>query len=305
MKIRQLLTFFNLLKNVRPVFSIYGILITWLSCFLLLVSCTNEQRSKNLKEEAIALQKKDLKQNIRAKDLPHMVYIEGGSFMMGNNNENEEKPVHKVIINDFYMSKYEVTQRQWKLLMGENPSRFKACDNCPVEQVSWHQVQEFIKKMNAKTGDTYRLPTEAEWEYAARGGKKSKGYKYAGSNNIDEVAWYLRNSGDRKLVGESPQDNLKANNCKTHPVGEKLPNELGLYDMSGNVDEWCSDWYRSDYYSNSAINNPKGPNKSNDRVFRGGCWRGSAYRCRSTCRISFTPESQAYYLGFRVVKVIN
>ena len=159
-----------------------------------------------------------------------MVFVKGGTFMMGATPEqgsdagDGEKPVHSVTVSDFYIGKYEVTQAQWKAVMGKNPSHYKG-ENRPVERVSWYDIQKFIEKLNAKTGKRYRLPTEAEWEYAARGGNQSKGYKYSGSNDIGSVAWYTNNSGDR-----------------THPVGQKQPNELGLYDMTGNVWEWCSDW---------------------------------------------------------------
>lgn len=167
--------------------------------------------------------------------------------------------------------------------MGNNPSNFSDCDNCPVEQVSWEEAQEFIRKLNRMTGKNYRLPTEAEWEYAARGGSKSHGYKYSGSNSIGDVAWYEGNSGD-----------------KTHPVGQKQPNELGLYDMSGNVFEWCSDRYGG--YSSSAQNNPKGPsNGSSLRVCRGGGWYFSSRYCRVSYRLSRYPGDCSYSLGFRVV----
>ena len=181
------------------------------------------------------------------------------------------------------MGKYEVTQAQWKAVMGSNPSRFKG-DNLPVENVSWDDVQAFIRKLNQLTGKRYRLPTEAEWEYAARGGNKSRGYKYAGGNNIDEVAWYDGNSGER-----------------THPVGKKRPNELGLYDMSGNVWEWCSDWYDEDYYGNSPQNNPQGPASGSSRVFRGGSWLNYAILCRSASRYYSTPDSRYGLIGFRLV----
>jgi len=152
-----------------------------------------------------------------------MVFVEGGTFMMGATSEQEsdafdwEKPAHRVTLSDFYIGKYEVTQAQWKAVMGSNPSYFKG-DNLPVERVSWGDCQEFIRKLNERTGLTFRLPTEAEWDYAARGGNRSRGYKYSGSDDPDEVAWYWDNSG-----------------IKTHPVGQKRANELGLYDMSGNV----------------------------------------------------------------------
>ncbi len=218
-----------------------------------------------------------------------MVPVEGGTFTMGCTNEqgddcwDDEKPAHSVTLSGFYMGKYEVTQAQWKAVMGSNPSRFKG-DNLPVEQVSWYDCQDFIRKLNQLTGEKFRLPTEAEWEYAARGGNKSRGYKYAGGNNIDEVAWYDGNSGER-----------------THPVGKKRPNELGLYDMSGNVWEWCSDWYDEDYYGNSPQNNPQGPASGSSRVFRGGSWDYLAILCRSAFRYYLTPGYRNDLMGFRLV----
>jgi formylglycine-generating enzyme required for sulfatase activity len=165
--------------------------------------------------------------------------------------------------------------------MGSNPSWFKG-DNLPVEDVSWDYVQEFIKKLNAKTGKTYRLPTEAEWEYAARGGNKSKGYKYSGSDKIEDVAWYAGNPG-----------------YKTHPVGTKKPNELGIYDMSGNVSEWCQDWLGS--YSIFPQKNPQGPSSGTYRVIRGGSWCDYEYYCRSANREQDRPVEWSYNLGFRLV----
>ncbi|MBO7279514.1 MAG: formylglycine-generating enzyme family protein [Bacteroidales bacterium] len=217
-----------------------------------------------------------------------MVFVEGGTFQMGATSEqgsdvqDDEKPVHSVTLSDFYMGKYEVTQEQWKVVMGSNPSYFTGDDNLPVEQVSWEDVQEFIQKLNAKTGKTYRLPTEAEWEYAARGGNQSQGYKYAGSNTFEEVAWYEDNSGG-----------------KTHPVGQKQPNELGLYDMSGNVEEWCQDWYES--YDSSAQTNPTGPSSGLGRVLRGSGWSSLARYCRVACRNAYNPSDGGYDLGFRLV----
>lgn len=174
-----------------------------------------------------------------------MVWVEGGTFRMGATSEQGsdawggEKPVHSVTLSGYYIGKTEVTQALWKAVMGSNPSEFKG-DNLPVEQVSWDDCQEFIRKLNSLTGQHFRLPTEAEWEFACRGGNNSCGYKYSGSNDIDNVAWYFDNSGH-----------------KTHPVGTKAQNELGIYDMSGNVWEWCSDWYGN--YSSGAQTNPKGP----------------------------------------------
>jgi formylglycine-generating enzyme required for sulfatase activity len=218
-----------------------------------------------------------------------MVAVKGGTFKMGctsgqSDCDDDEKPVHSVTVDDFYIGKYEVTQAQWKAIMGSNPSHFDDCgSNCPVKKVSWKKVQEFIKKLNQKTGKNYRLPTEAEWEYAARGGSKSKGYKYAGSNSIGTVAWYNDNSGS-----------------ETHPVGQKQPNELGLYDMSGNVYEWCSDWYGD--YSSSSQTNPKGPSSGSNRVLRGGSWYYNARYCRVASRDSRIPNFSDYNrFGFRLV----
>jgi formylglycine-generating enzyme required for sulfatase activity len=219
-----------------------------------------------------------------------MVFVKGGTFEMGCTSEqsdcdDDEKPVHSVTVDDFYIGKYEVTQAQWKAIMGSNPSHFDDCgSNCPVENVSWNDVQEFIEKLNQKTGKNYRLPTEAEWEYAARGGGKSKGYKYAGSNSIGTVAWYDDNSGS-----------------ETHPVGQKQANELGIYDMSGNVWEWCSDWYDSDYYSSSPRNNPAGPSSGSRRVLRGGSWGSRGRICRVANRNNLSPGSSYSNSGFRLV----
>lgn len=222
-----------------------------------------------------------------------LIKVEGGCFDMGCTSEqsncgDDEKPVHEVCVDDFYMSKTEVTQKQWREVMGNNPSSFDGCDNCPVERVSWNYVQKFIKKLNQKTNGNYRLPTESEWEYAARGGKKSRGYKYGGSNSIDRVAWYDGNSGS-----------------KTHPVGTKQPNELGLYDMSGNVWEWCSDWYDSDYYGNSRRDNPQGPSSGSPRVGRGGSWRNRARYCRVAYRFLHSPDDSYFYLGFRLSRSVK
>ena len=217
-----------------------------------------------------------------------MNLVEGGTFLMGgqdNEVQEDENPAHNVTLNTFYIGKYPVTQAQWRAVMNTNPSHFKG-DNLPVEQVSWEDAVEFCHRLSKLTGKTYRLPTEAEWEYAARGGQQSKGYKYAGSNNIDTVAWYDKNSGST-----------------THPVGQKNPNELGLYDMSGNVWEWCNDWYAADYYKNSPANNPTGPTSGTSRVLRGGSWRSYAQRCRSAYRDNFTPSIRDRNRGFRLVCV--
>ena len=214
-------------------------------------------------------------------DFIEMVYVQGGTFQMGSNEYIMEKPIHSVTVSDFYIGKYEVTQKQWRDIMGTNPSDFNNCDNCPVEQVSWNDVQDFIEKLNAKTGKNYRLPTEAEWEYAARGGQS---YKYAGSDNIGSVAWNEYNSG-----------------WKIHPVGQKSPNGYGLYDMSGNVWEWCSDWYDSDYYENSPQYNPKGASSGSSRVLRGGSFGSEPADCSVASRYSNTPTNRFINFGFRLV----
>ena len=207
--------------------------------------------------------------------------------MMGANSgdsgaDNDEKPSHSVTLSGYRIGKYEVTQREWLAVMGSNPSWFKG-DNLPVEKVSWNDCQAFVQKLNNMTGLSFRLPTEAEWEFAARGGNRSIGYKYSGGDNIGSVAWYDGNSGST-----------------THPVGQKQGNELGLYDMSGNVWEWCSDWYDSSYYSSSPSTNPKGPSSDSSRVRRGGSWDGDARNCRVSNRYSSFPAGTNPSLGLRL-----
>ena len=216
-----------------------------------------------------------------------MVFVAGGTFLMGATSEQlsdafkDEQPVHQVTLDGFYICKYQVTQALWKEVMGSNPSYWKG-DNLPVESVSWDDCQDFIRKLNALTGKKFRLPTETEWEFAARGGNNSRGYKYAGSNNIGDVAWYTDNSGS-----------------KTHVVGTKSPNELGLYDMSGNVWEWCQDWYGC--YSSASQTNPIGASSGSGRVLRGGSWLYFARYCRSSLRISDSPGSRRSRNGLRLV----
>lgn len=216
-----------------------------------------------------------------------MIPVEGGTFTMGATPEqggdafDNEKPAHKVTLSSYAIGKYEVTQALWTAVMGSNPSKFKG-DELPVEQVSWNDCQEFIKKLNSLTGNNFRLPTEAEWEFAARGGRKSKGYKYSGSNNLDEVAWYDDNSDDM-----------------THAVGTKRPNELGIYDMSGNVWEWCNDWWQ-DKYMPSAVTDPTGPTSGRSRVLRGGSWGSDAGYCRVSGRDRDAPARRNYFLGLRL-----
>ena len=211
-----------------------------------------------------------------------MIKVEGGTFQMGSENGHEdEQPIHSVTLSDYYIGETEVTQEVWQAVMDSNPSYSKG-DNLPVETVSWNDCQEFISKLNQKTGRRFALPTEAQWEFAARGGNKSQGYEYSGSNNIDDVAWYKDNSSSQ-----------------THPVGTKMANELGLYDMTGNVWEWCSDWYGS--YSSSSQTDPTGPETGSGRVNRGGFWGGYASYCRSTVRYCNGPGSPGGNLGLRLV----
>ncbi len=233
-----------------------------------------------------------------------MVFVEGGTFTMGATSEQgddayeHEYPTHRVTLSDYYIGETEVTQALWQAVMGSNPSYFKG-DNLPVEQVSYDDVKTFITKLNQKTGKTFRLPTEAEWEYAARGGKKSKGYKYAGSNNIDDVAWYYENSGNKRLNDDTWNvDKVDNNHCRTHPVKTKRPNELGIYDMSGNVWEWCSDNYGA--YSSSSQTNPTGPSSGSCRVYRGGSWLNDARGCRASDRYGDDLSYLLSNLGFRL-----
>lgn len=222
----------------------------------------------------------------------NMVYVEGGTFMMGTNYDDndyfeikaDETPAHEVTLSSYYICKYEVTQELWQAVMGDNPSKFKGA-RLPVEHMRWEVCQEFITRLNSLTGETYRLPTEAEWEFAARGGNKSKGFKFAGSNTLSEVAWYDDNSGN-----------------KTHNVGTKKPNELGLYDMSGNAREWCNDLYGETYYNHSkGAVNPQGPSRGALHVYRGGDYFLPSKYSRVTNR-NYQMISEGYGLGLRLAK---
>jgi formylglycine-generating enzyme required for sulfatase activity len=211
---------------------------------------------------------------------------------------DDEKPAHKVKVSDFYIGRYEVTQKEWVATMGDNPSYFKDCDNCPVEQVSWDDVQLYIQKLNKKTGKNYRLPTEAEWEYAARQGGE-KVLMGNGKNKADPSEINFNGSDSYKksysVVGEY--------RVKTIPVGSlQSPNKLGLHDMSGNVYEWCSDWYGSDYYKNSSATNPQGPASGSARVLRGGSWSSYPQDCRVANRLYYTPDGRYYRVGFRLAR---
>ena len=230
-----------------------------------------------------------------------MVSVEGGTFQMGSTDgESDEQPVHQVKLSSFHIGQTEVTQELWEAVMGSNPSYFKG-DKLPVESVSWYDCQTFIKRLNNLTGQRFRLPTEAEWEYAARGGNRSKGYLYSGSDNLNDVAWYWQNSGVVWLSG-TDEDlfyvEIDDNNCRPHEVATKAPNELGIYDMSGNVWEWCQDWY--DKYRSGAQTNPTGPSSGSYRVIRGGSWSSGAAGCRCASRDSYTPTPAGNNLGFRL-----
>ena len=211
--------------------------------------------------------------------------------MMGKAYSDDEnlKPVHQVTLSNYRIAETEVTQLLWEAVMGNNPSRFKGQPYRPVEQVSWNDCQEFIAKLNELTGRKFRLPTEAEWEYAARGGEAQSGYIYSGSNNINDVAWFYDNS---YAVG------VDHYNYGTHSVLCKSGNALGLYDMSGNVWEWCQDWYGN--YSSDAQTNPTGPATGFYRVSRGGSWCNSAKYCEVTARNYGAPSYKEYYLGLRL-----
>lgn len=227
-----------------------------------------------------------------------MVFVKGGNFYQGCDDRkysaeefDNERPIHRVSVSSYYIGKYEVTLGQWRYIMGVNPPAYngseyenKACDECPVVKVSYDDILEFIKRLNAKyPGKNYRLPTETEWEYAARGGQHTENYKYAGSNKAGEVAWYGKENGT------------------THKVGLKKPNELGIYDLTGNVAEWCSDWYDKSYYEKT-INalDPKGPEKGDKKILRGGCYMDDDVICRNTYRSRVPTNTSKWYIGFRL-----
>ena len=228
-----------------------------------------------------------------------MIWVEGGDFLMGCTSEqgncgSDEQNVRRVTVDGFYIGMLEVTQSQWEKVVGTSISQQRnkrgsdyalegVGPDYPMYYVSWDEAMEFCRLLSNKTGRTYTLPTEAQWEYAARGGNKNEGAKYAGSNMIDAVAWYTDNSGSN-----------------THIVGSKRANALGIYDMSGNVWEWCKDWYASSYVSYDT-NNPVGPSSGSSRVVRGGSWYSSASNCRVADRGSYSPGDRYSNLGFRVV----
>ena len=217
-----------------------------------------------------------------------MIRVKGGTFTMGATDEqgndagSNESPTHQVTLSDYFMGQTEVTQELWQAVMGDNPSSDNSDGKYPVNRVSWNKVQDFITQLNNLTGMSFRLPTEAEWEFAARGGNMSKGFKHAGSNDIDEVAWYGNNSSG-----------------KLHVVGLKKPNELGMYDMNGNVWEWTQDWYGT--YSSESQTNPTGPSSGSSKVHRGGCWNNNSQYSRvSGVRHTYPPTVGGTGEGFRL-----
>jgi formylglycine-generating enzyme required for sulfatase activity len=241
-------------------------------------------------EQQQAFRKELEKQGITINE-PKMIFVEGGTFWMGSTEEqgddcfDDKRLFSKVTLKGFKIGKYPVTQAQWVRIMGSNPAANAQGGDYPVENVSWYEAQEFCERLNVATGGNYRLPTEAEWRYAARGGNKSQQKKYSGANDfkeLKEVTWRMRNS-DRH----------------THPVGKKEPNELGLYDMSGNVWEWCSNWY-SDYPA-TPQENPQGPLQDSIRVLLGGSWVGDAKNCRVSNRDDIAPGFRSICVGFRLV----
>ena len=215
-----------------------------------------------------------------------MVFVKGADFQMGSAiGKSDEKPIHTITLNDFYICKYEMTQALWQQIMGNQNQLKNYCALCPVYDVTIENIQSFLTKLNELTGKKFRLPTEAEWEYAACGGNISNRYKYSGSNNLEEVAWYAPNG-----------------NMETHPVGQKKSNELGLYDMSGNVWEICSDWYDKSYYKISPTNNPNNNIPSKYHVVRGGSWRSEEQRCQTHARNKDVRDHHISNGGFRLVR---
>lgn len=223
-----------------------------------------------------------------------LLLVKGGCFQMGSNDEykTDHHPVHEVCVSDYYLGEFEVTQEQWLKVIEKNPSYFNQCGSrCPVEKVSWHDTQDFIKQLNGMSGKNYRLPTEAEWEYAARGGGQSGTWSWSGTNDetaLIDYAWYQENSEG-----------------KTHPVGLKKPNGLGLYDMSGNVYEWCQDWYGDSNYQESPRNDPQGPPEGMYRVLRGGSRSSPEFDLRTYARGRNEPEAPSASNGFRLLLPIR
>ena len=279
---------------------------------VLFVICLLTFWTRGFAQNSITDSKSQSKETITVKGVSFtMRHVEGGTFTMGATPEQgdetetseNERPAHRVTLSSFYICTTEVTQELWMAVMGNNPSYFKGNPQCPVEMVSWSDCQEFINKLNLITGKSFRLPTEAEWEYAARGGNLSKGYKYAGSNYINAIAWFRRNSGDVFLYDypnkEIEYQEYKKNNCRTHPVGVLPSNELGLFDMTGNVEEWCQGHFYK--YTSSPQTNPNGLNEDNQYYpHRGGCWNYGEKICNVSNRTFHKGFYSDYTIGLRL-----
>ena len=249
------------MKNTRPIMTIVLIVIIFISC--------NPPSPSNT--------------------IPEMKFVEGGVGIFGSEDEDadsDEMPIREKEVKSFYISTFEVTQAQWAYIMNTHPSYFRG-DERPVECVSWFEVQEYIKKLNKLTGEKFRLPTELEWEYAARGGKYQKKYKYSGSKNCSWIAWW------------------KGNSIRTSIVGEKMPNRLGLYDMTGNVHEWCANEYDSLLYSRENMNITINDNPSCEVVFKGGDWQSKKKYLRISNRNHIAPNVRNYGIGFRLAKDVE
>jgi formylglycine-generating enzyme required for sulfatase activity len=234
----------------------------------------------------------------------NMACVEGGTFVMGcfegqGDCWETEKPAHVVLVKNFYISKYEVTQKQWRQIMGTSPSFFKNCDDCPVEQVTWNEIQEFIKKLNAKTGKNYRLPTEAEWEFAAREGGKNITYANGKNTANDSEMNFNVGAALKNQTTPSPAA-VHEFRQRTAPVGKSTPNKLGIYDMSGNVWEWCSDNYST--YTTTEIEQSKEAESNTSKVMRGGSWKNAAPFCRTTSRNKEQPNKGNMLVGFRLAR---
>ncbi|MCI5223214.1 MAG: formylglycine-generating enzyme family protein [Candidatus Electrothrix sp. AR4] len=235
-----------------------------------------------------------MKENNRTVTLPSgpiidLVYVQGGVFAMGGDapeSSDREKPVHQVELSDFFIGKYPVTQEVWQAVMGDNPSRFKG-EKRPVERISWEDIQKFFTRLNQQTGENFRLPTEAEWEYAARGGRYSQGCNLSGGDLLKQVGWYREST-----------------NSETQDVGQLLANELGIHDISGNVWEWCQDWFADEYYTEchqrGIVTNPQGPDVGTHRVFRGGGYFRYPLYCRLVSRNDYSPKLRSVFIGFRL-----
>ena len=231
-----------------------------------------------------------------------MITVEGGTFTMGATDEqdtpyHDEFPCHHVTLDTYAIGETEVTQGLWTAVMGRNPSEHIGKD-LPVERVSWADCQLFLHRLDSITGLQFRLPTEAEWEFAARGGNLSRHTQFAGNDTLQHVAWYYNNSGDSLLVSSWNFQDQVDNHCGTHPVATSQPNELGLYDMSGNVWDWCQDWYST--YVQDAVTNPQGPAEGTRRVARGGSWAHINRYCRISKRTSYNPSINLNVNGFRL-----